>query len=208
VIVCRGTTCYRSRAGCPGFDGVVKFSWTSDLRPPEADLLQKANERGVKGLAKLVGHDQITSIKELRDGLEFAASHRFRDMQRTANMSASQSLPPPSQSFSQFHGLTITGSQSSKRKSSDVGNYPWKRARSNSSALGSGIPEKAVTYAVQDPEGTILVPTDPPPYVNRIFRVLAISPTGRSISRFESILELVEGLRDAIKVHRSLFMDG
>ena len=207
AIVCRGTACYHSRSGCPGFDGVVKFSWTSDLRPPEADLLQKANDRGVKGLAKLVGHDKITSVKELRHGLEFAATHRFRNIQRSANI-ASQSMPPPSHSFSQFHGLTITGSQSRKRKSSEVGNSSWKRARSNSSALGAVIYEKVVTYAVQDPEGTSLVATDPPPYANRILRVLAISPTGRSISKFESIPELIEGLRDAIKVHRSLFMDG
>lgn len=70
----------RSKAECLGFNGVVKFSWTSDLRPPEAELLQKANDRGVKGLAKLVGHDKVTSVKKLRRGLVFEASHNFRSV--------------------------------------------------------------------------------------------------------------------------------
>jgi hypothetical protein len=48
---------------------VVKLSWPSDLRPPEADLLRRARDHGVDGVAKLLGHRPITSIEELRDGL-------------------------------------------------------------------------------------------------------------------------------------------
>ncbi len=48
---------------------VVKLSWPSDLRPPEADLLRRARDHGVDGVAKLLGHPPITSIEELRDGL-------------------------------------------------------------------------------------------------------------------------------------------
>ncbi|TWU70822.1 hypothetical protein ED733_000231 [Metarhizium rileyi] len=100
AIVCRGTSCFLAKAtSAAEFDSVVKYSWTSSMRLPEADLLTKANERGVKGLAKT-------------------------------------------------------------------------------------------------------------PYDNRILRVLAISPPGRPISQFESVAELLEGLRDALKVHQSLYMDG
>ncbi|KJZ68942.1 hypothetical protein HIM_11658 [Hirsutella minnesotensis 3608] len=39
------------------------------MRPLEADLLDKANERGVKGLAKVVGyHEEVTSISKLNGG--------------------------------------------------------------------------------------------------------------------------------------------
>ena len=46
------------------------------------------------------------------------------------------------------------------------------------------------------------------PYDNRILRCLVIFPAGRPIYTYESPLELVEGLRDAIKAHRSLYLDG
>ncbi|KAF4509560.1 hypothetical protein G6O67_003723 [Ophiocordyceps sinensis] len=36
----------------------VGVSWGSSMRPAEADLLRKAHDRGVKGLAKVVGHHE------------------------------------------------------------------------------------------------------------------------------------------------------
>ncbi|KAG6108505.1 hypothetical protein E4U13_006406 [Claviceps humidiphila] len=44
------------------------------------------------------------------------------------------------------------------------------------------------------------------PYDDRVLRVLAVTPLGRPLHKFKSILELLECLRDAIKVHRSLYM--
>lgn len=64
---------------------------TSDLRPPEADLLEKARERGVRGIAKVVGHRQTTSINALRNGLVFSKPHAFRNIPLSANSSFSQS---------------------------------------------------------------------------------------------------------------------
>ncbi|KAF2164526.1 hypothetical protein M409DRAFT_67691 [Zasmidium cellare ATCC 36951] len=149
----------------------------------------------------------IIADEDLRHGLAFPAAHKFRDIQRATNNDGLQSLPPR-HSFSQFQGLTVTSSQSRKRKSSNASNHPWKRPQLNSSVFGAGTGQKSPAYAVQEPEGTSLVPIEPLPYANRIFRVLAITPTGRSISQFKSIPELLEGLRDAIKVHRSLYLDG
>ncbi|KAM4067749.1 hypothetical protein HRG_009852 [Hirsutella rhossiliensis] len=207
AIVCRGTSCFRAKpTGAAGYDRVVKFSWTSSVRPPEADLLMKANDRGVKGLAKLVAYrEEVTSISKLREGLVFSTPHKFRGVPRSAHSSFSQSQLPPSRSFSEFHGLSIA---SGKRKSIDGGSHTSKRPRSNSQ-LAETAHGEGITYPVQEPEGTSLIQQDQDlPYDNRIFRVLAISPAGRSISQFKSVVELLEGLRDAIKVHRSLFMDG
>ncbi|KAF5139517.1 hypothetical protein E5D57_003313 [Metarhizium anisopliae] len=108
-----------------------------------------------------------------------------------------------------FHGLSIASSGLGKRKSIDGGSQASKKSRSNSQLAEAKQGENGVTYPVREPEGTSLIQQDQDlPYNNRIFRVLAISPAGRSISQFKSVAELLEGLRDAIKVHRSLFMDG
>ncbi|EXU96023.1 protein kinase [Metarhizium robertsii] len=169
AIVCRGTSCFLAKAaGAAEFDKVVKYSWTSDMRLPEADLLNKANERGVKGLAKVVGYQE------------------------------------------EFPGLSVASSEHRKRKSSDWSSNVSKRSRSNSQPAEAQNRENLATYPVQEPQGTSLVQQnqDQAPYANRIFRVLAISPAGRSISQFKAVCELLEALRDAIKVHRSLYTEG
>ncbi|KAM4061362.1 kinase [Hirsutella rhossiliensis] len=74
AIVCRGTTCYCTRNG-----HVAKFSWASDKRKPEVDHLKLAGEKGVKGVARVVAHRQITNIADMRKGLEFPKPHPFRD---------------------------------------------------------------------------------------------------------------------------------
>ncbi|KAF5120296.1 hypothetical protein E5D57_013649 [Metarhizium anisopliae] len=210
AIVCRGTSCFLAKpTGRAEFDRVVKYSWTSNMRPPEADLLNKANERGVKGLARVVGyHKEVTSISRLREGLVFSTPHRFRGVPRSANTSFSQSQPPLSHSFSQFPSLSIANSGHGKRKSTDWSSHSSKRSRSNSQLADAERAENGVTYPIQEPQGASLIQQDEAPYGNRILRVLAISPAGRSISQFKSVVELLEGLRDAIKVHRSLYIDG
>jgi Fungal protein kinase len=134
AIVCRGTSCFR--AGVSGAEEpryVVKFSWTSDKRPPEADLLRLTRERGVKGVAKLFGHHRITSIATMREGLTFTNAHTFRTTTFSPPSSFSQSQPQSllRQSFSQLHGLSIAEYSPRKRKSIDAGGRPSKRSRSN-----------------------------------------------------------------------------
>lgn len=66
AIACHGTSCFPTKApDSEDWNHVAKFSWTSNRRKPEADL-RLANRRGVKGIAKLVGHRSITSIKDMR----------------------------------------------------------------------------------------------------------------------------------------------
>ncbi|TFB07258.1 hypothetical protein CCMA1212_001248 [Trichoderma ghanense] len=209
AIVCRGTSCFRARdVGSTELDTVVKFSWTSSKRPPEADLLTKAHERGVKGLAKLVGYcEEVTRISKLREGLVFGTPYKFRDVPGGSGASASQSRLG-GQSL-QFSSPSVGSNASRKRKSVAETSRVAKRSRSHSSLRKRGADESELSYSIEAPQGTSLVQKDQDlPYDDRILRVLAISPAGRCINQFRSVLELLEALCDAIKVHRSLYLDG
>lgn len=240
AIVCRGTNCYRTKDS----EHVVKFSWTSDKRPPEAAHLRLARKRGVKGVARLLGHHRITSIEEMRDGLTFPAPYRFRNTTSSAPASFSQSqsqsqLQPLSRSFGSFRRFSITESTSGKRKADDNEPKSSKRSRSNSqrsklnreyeakAPLGSthATKRKSVDHearspkrsrsnsqrsnqALEDTQGTSLYAPNDGSFENRLFCCLAISPAGGAISKFKSIPQLLTALRDAIKAHRSLYIEG
>ncbi|KAL7799783.1 serine/threonine-protein kinase Sgk2 [Trichoderma ceciliae] len=84
AIVCRGTACYRGRNKDPGgWEYVVKFAWPSDKRCREGELLKLAKERGVKGIAEWVHHEQINidghpdSISYLRRGMKFGRPRKL-----------------------------------------------------------------------------------------------------------------------------------
>ncbi|MCJ1387127.1 hypothetical protein MMC17_010256 [Xylographa soralifera] len=134
AIVCRGTSCYRTEDS----ENVAKFSWTSHKRPSEADLLRLALQKGVEGVARLLGYHRITSIEEMREKLTFPTPHHFRNTSPNASesfsesFSQSQSLQPLSQSFGSFRRLSIVKTSSNKRKSSDSEAKCSKRSRSNS----------------------------------------------------------------------------
>lgn len=207
AIACRATTCFLAKpVSSKSYDNVIKMSWTSDLRPPETDLLQKANDSGVKGLARLIAfQNEITSIKKLRKGLTFTKRYRFRDVAGSFSISMSQSQAP-SQSVSRLNGLSIV-SNDNKRQSVDEGSRSAKRPRSESRFSKEAREEKNISYTVQEPQGTsLLLQQEQELYSNRILRAMAISPAGRSIRQFKSPLEIVATLYDAIKVHESLFI--
>ncbi|KAJ5263480.1 hypothetical protein N7478_011085 [Penicillium angulare] len=52
-------------------DTVVKFSWRYDEEPIELRLLQRAQERNAWGVIQFQGYQDLVSIAELRQGLEF-----------------------------------------------------------------------------------------------------------------------------------------
>jgi len=204
AIVCRGTSCFRARTpSSKDLQYVVKFSWVSDKRRPEADLLRLARERGVKGVAKLFGHHHITSIANMREGLTFGKPYAFRNTTLSPASSFSQPQSLLSQSFGQLYGLGTAGELPKKRKSVDAGGSPSKRSRSNSQS-----PDKAKREKEVNSQTTSLYTHDDSSFDNRIFRCLVISPAGRAIREFRSIPELLEALRDAIKAHRSLYING
>lgn len=126
AIVSRGTSCYRTSDQ----ETVVKFSWTSDKRSPEAKYLNLARERGVTGLTSLFGHHQRTSIKEQRNGLEFPAAHRFRKGNSGALTPFSRSKSQP-RSLGAFGHFSIIEGTSEKRRSTTPDNKESKRSRSS-----------------------------------------------------------------------------
>ena len=209
AIVCRCTSCFRARTpSSKDLQYVAKFSWVSDKRRPEADLLRSARERGVEGVAKLFGHHRITSIADMREGLTYGKPYAFQNTTLSPSSSFSQSQSPLSQSFGPLYSLSTARDSSKKRKSVDAGGSPSKRSRSNSQSPDKAKRENEVTDTVEDSQTTSLYACDESLFDNRIFRCLVISPAGRAIRDFRSISELLEALRDAIKAHRSLYTAG
>jgi serine/threonine protein kinase len=75
----------------------------------------------------------------------------------------------------------------------------------------SGGTERTNKYSVEEPKATSLMPprdAGDESFDNRIFCCLVVSPPGRAIHEFESVLEFLEVCRDVIKGHRSLYQDG
>ncbi|KAI9797634.1 MAG: hypothetical protein M1825_005732 [Sarcosagium campestre] len=202
AIVCRGTSCFRARTpSSEHLQYVAKFSWVSDKRRPEADLLRLARERGVKGVAKLFGYHHITSIADMRKGLTFGKPYAFRNIALSPASSLSQSQSLLYQTYSQRYGTGSAREPPRKRKSIDAAGSPSKRSRSDSqSPVGRQSEMRS--------EATSLYTHDDSSFDNRIFGCLVISPGGRAIRNFRSIPELLKALRDAIKAHRSLYIDG
>ncbi|KAL9597526.1 MAG: hypothetical protein Q9219_005073 [cf. Caloplaca sp. 3 TL-2023] len=194
AVVCRGTSCFRNSDQA----SVVKFSWTSDKPLPERAFLELANERGVEGIARLIGYQRITSIRELRSGLTFKAPHSFRETASTGtplNRTQSHSIPKTS----------------SKRMR--AGGEGWQKKSKLSQHCD--ILQESGEPAVRLPE------VHDGSYSDRIFGCLAIAPAGRALGEFANepqsetqlqpipaIKTLLAALRDAIKGHCSLYLKG
>lgn len=120
------------------------------------------------------------------------------------------------------HGESIPA-PSLKRKASEEGDggRPSKKSRSNSQApklsqehtAGQDSPEIQNTQNIQDTQNTQDTPLaasflgEQEKFQNSVLSFLAIPPAGRALSTFQSALELLCAFRDAIKAHRSLFLD-
>jgi Fungal protein kinase len=61
---------------------------------------------------------------------------------------------------------------------------------------------------MEEAKGTSLLAPSSGPYDNRVLRCLVMSPAGRAIHDYQSVLELLTALRDAIKAHRPLYLKG
>ncbi|KAK2731597.1 hypothetical protein FQN57_003279 [Myotisia sp. PD_48] len=217
AIVCRGTCCYTARLG-DSIEGVAKFSWVSDKRQSEIELLELARQRGGKGVAKVIGYSEITSIAEMRDSLVFGKHHIFRPTESSGTISTFSH--PPSRPESWVRGLGITNSKSNpksnsksnstKRRSSEQGPTLSKRTRSSQPPITGQQNELPYQVQdVQDPAPSIFGKTEAETcYDNRILRCLVISPAGRPIYAYNGPIELLMALRDAIKAHQSLHSAG
>ncbi|KAI3331263.1 serine/threonine-protein kinase Sgk2 [Ustulina deusta] len=189
AIVCRGTTCYETQDS-----NVAKFSWASDKRELEVEQLRLAETRGVKGVASVVAHRQITTIAELREGLEFRERHKFRNEDVHF-----EDLPSAG---------TIDMSGHKRKSSSDH--------RSDASGSKKPRSNSQRSTLIQKQHSKHLISTGKPSlynpggdmWENRIYSCLVISPAGRVISDFRTIKELLGAVRDAIRGHQSLYETG
>ncbi|KGY15754.1 hypothetical protein PABG_11415 [Paracoccidioides brasiliensis Pb03] len=204
AIVCHGTTCFLANDG--QVEGVAKFSWVSDKRRSEAELLELAGQKNVQGVARIIGHSAIASIADMRCGLTFDDKrHDFKSAPPSATSSFHQS-----QQLTELCSLGISRKSSSrKRRSPDKGMQASKRSRSIGQLSRDTQQENDLTFSVQSARKPSLFDRNSEElYDNCVLRCLVISPAGRPIYRYESPLELLTALRDAIKAHRSLYLDG
>ncbi|KAI3317111.1 serine/threonine-protein kinase Sgk2 [Xylariaceae sp. AK1471] len=191
AIVCRGTTCYETRDS-----HVAKFSWASDKRKLEVEQLKLAEGRGVKGVARVVAHRQITTIAEIRQGLEFPKPHKFRD-------NAVHFEDPPSATAS-------ANTSGNKRKSSSdhASDSASRSKRRQSNSQKSKVAKELKTQLSIGKDKPSLYTSGEDLWENRIYSCLVVSPAGRVISDFKTTRELLESMRDAIKAHQSLYITG
>jgi hypothetical protein len=229
AIICRGTTCYRAkRSGAKDWEFVVKFSWRSDKRRAEGELLQLAKERDVWGVARLFGYQDLKEINDLRQGLQFGKPRTFRSVtSRSVGQALStpesnnlKTTPSKSTSSRLYTTSLLSSSLGSKRKRDGeaAGIHQSKRSRSNASRRRTkstsqiiGQEGEASTHGIEGAKTNSLVPpkeADNESFDNRIFCCLVVCPPGRAIDKFESVEGFLKACRDAIKGHRSLYQDG
>ncbi|KAF3484188.1 uncharacterized protein GIQ15_03512 [Arthroderma uncinatum] len=214
AIVGRGTTSFLANID-DKVQGVAKFSWTSDKRAAEKDLLALAYERGIKGVAEIVGYHDITSIAELRGDLAFEKRHAFRSAPSSARSSFSQyHSKSQSQSSTQLRLSASEKPTSRKRRSPDK-ETPSKRSRLNSQLSKNDPQETKLETELPFSIRSMHSPShfdgnsqEREPYDNRILRCLVTSPAGRPIYEYDSPMELLMAFRDAIRAHRSLYLKG
>ncbi|KAI0904635.1 serine/threonine-protein kinase Sgk2 [Ustulina deusta] len=191
AIVCRGTTCYETQNS-----HVAKFSWASDKRKLEVEQLKLAEGRGVKGVARVVAHRQITTIAEMREGLAFPKPHKFRG---------------DAVHFDDLASVTASANTSgNKRKSSSdytSNNASGSKRRQSNSQKSKLAKEFNNQPSISKDKPSLYTPGEDV-WENRIYSCLVVSPAGRVISDFKTTRELLESMRDAIKAHQSLYTTG
>ncbi|MCJ1430243.1 hypothetical protein MMC29_008160 [Sticta canariensis] len=199
AIACRGTSCFRNVDDTT----VIKLSWRPDKKRSEVFFLTMA--RGVKGMPTLVGSCNVTTIEDLRKGLEFKS---LKDLGHSVHDRSTDSLQPSFTSQS-THALAQL-SMSSKRKSSFTEDATPRKRHSSSqkSNLQQEVHENDVdsktpiqSFTCEESSATRHLP-----YRNRVLTYLAISPAGRPLQEFKSVLEVLQAFRDAIRQHRELFL--
>lgn len=201
AIVSRATSCFLAKhPDSKDYDHVVKFSWPSSERKPETELFKLASQRGVQGIARLIGHYDITSIKDMRSGITFTKRYSFRGTANSVS-SFSRVLFQPQNPINKHHNSKDNSTKRSmKRKLADEESKPKRPKFYQQSGL-----QNEVTHLTMESDGSRPTVSSDGSYDNRTLRCLVISPAGRPIYKYQSPLELLEALRDAIKAHQSLY---
>jgi Fungal protein kinase len=140
-------------------------------------FLRLVKERKVWGVIKLLGQQDIESIANLHQGLELGASRRLLPV--TGKQSQMEQLS--AKSF---------GGDPPISKNRDVG------AITSSDIGGQGVSEYSVNATATRQMGAGSAKAEP--LEDNIFSCVVTYPYGRRLEDFESIVEFLETLRDAI----------
>ncbi|UKZ73870.1 hypothetical protein TrVFT333_001524 [Trichoderma virens FT-333] len=180
AIVSRGTTCFQTRDG-----HVAKFSWVPDKRNAEVENLKLADKRGVRGWLEW---------SQLREGLQFPEHHQFQKEDVEFNDPAPVSIQ-------------TTRQKRELESEHTSGDSPVPKRLRFGSARSKLVTAVGNQQSVDQTKLSLYTPGEGL-WENRIYSCLVISPAGRVISSFNTIKELLESLRDAIKAHQSLYTRG
>ena len=195
AIVCRGTSCYLTKDKTQ----VVKFSWASNHNQ-EAENLKKAREKGVKGVARLVGHSRIASIADHRDGLTFAK-------RRKIGVTSAGGIRASFQQSSTNGSATTLRALSLKRSfTGDLDERPPKKSLSDNQ--GSKLKQELHPHNGSEQAQSPAPNSQKEIFRNRVLSCLVILPAGRPFREFTTIKALLQAFRDAIQAHKLLFLKG
>ena len=202
--MCCDTACfYVKTLNFENLQFIIKFFWVSDKQQSEADLLRLVCEKEVERVIRLFGHHQITSIVNICERLTFEKVYAFWNITLSSSSSFLQPQSLLSQLFGQSYGLGTAEELSKKWKSVDAEGTLFKRFRSNSQN-----PDKVKWDKEINSQTTSLYTYNDSLFNNCIFNCLVISPDGHTIHDFWLIPELLKALCNAIKVHKSLYLNG
>ncbi|KAI9655951.1 MAG: hypothetical protein M1829_000461 [Trizodia sp. TS-e1964] len=190
AIVCRGTSCYKTI----NTKFVVKFSWAAPKHlSSELDLLEYANDKGVKGIPRVFAYPQITTIGDLRAGLTFDRPYNFKSASNIGSPPGSPPLPLTSYAHVSLASRILAGSPT-KKDLPEAGSEESPLGRTRSKTQKEEIALKTSTHDIFIPK-------------QREFGCLVLSPPGKPILQFESIKVLLKVLLDAITAHKSLLIE-
>ncbi|KAH8659529.1 hypothetical protein BGZ61DRAFT_307043, partial [Ilyonectria robusta] len=170
-LVSQAPICYKAkRPDSEGWEFVVKFSWRSEARSSEEEVLRLVKRRKVWGVVQIFGHQEVDTITNLRQGLRFGVPREFRPATTTTRESAPPMLT--SAGAGECHGVIAY--------TEEVAPTGLERVRHGTHS----------------------------PFDTRTLGCLVVSPLGHPLDKFHHVLECIEACRDAVKAHRSLYLDG
>ena len=236
AIVTRGTTCWTAQPAdseTAELPWVLKASWRYPGREHEGIMLQSCHKRKVKGVAEYIAHDQGLSIREIL-GDQYIESAVALDLRWKVNKGPSpnslrnsgtqshtpeataRKAPTAGENLRNQLAMTSIERQLPHDPPNELPGYPHKKAKLSDSSprplpsLRNSTEERQTTgqYELVDEvvsEAVVGVAEIPVP--DHISTRVLMS-RGKPIDEFADPIELLLAMRDAVRGHRSLLIDG
>jgi len=237
AIVTRGTTCWTAQptdSETAELPWVLKVSWRYPGREHEGIMLQSCHKHKVKGVTEYIAHDQGLSIREILGDqyIESAVAldlrwkinkgpspHSFRNSGTQSHTpdAAERKAPTAGENLCNQLAMTSIERKPSHDPPNELPVYPHKKAKLSNIHDSSPRPllinsteEQQMTgqYELVDEVGSeAIVGVAEIPVPDRISTRVLMS-RGKPIDEFTDPVELLLAMRDAVRGHRSLLIDG